>query len=42
MKFFAKASKERRLFKKKATPENFYCFYQGVVFKQLLRVPEAF
>ncbi|WP_208623922.1 hypothetical protein [Komagataeibacter swingsii] len=33
MKLFAKASKERRLFEKKAAPKNFYCFLSMICFQ---------
>ncbi|NVN36938.1 hypothetical protein [Komagataeibacter swingsii] len=33
MKLFAKASKERHFFWKKATPKNFYCFLSTSCFQ---------
>ncbi|WP_146222670.1 hypothetical protein [Komagataeibacter swingsii] len=41
MKLFAKASKERRLFEKKAAPKNFYCFLSMICFQAASYGPEV-
>ncbi|WP_167402102.1 hypothetical protein [Komagataeibacter swingsii] len=39
MKLFAEASKERRLFEKKAAPKNFYCFLSMICFQTASNSP---